>query len=53
MPTLFAKEWIKQFSPSSDMAAAVGFALGLELCAMVRYDLDDIHSLWQAPHIPE
>jgi len=31
---------------------AVCLCLGLERCALIRYDLDDIRKLWQPPYVP-
>jgi phenylalanyl-tRNA synthetase alpha subunit len=30
---------------------SVHFAFGLERCAMVKYDLDDMRKLWQPPYV--
>ena len=32
---------------------AISFAFGLERCAQIRYDLDDVRKLWQPPYVPK
>jgi phenylalanyl-tRNA synthetase alpha subunit len=47
-----ADEWATKAGLDPKRFAIIGFAFGLERCAMVSHDLDDIRALWQPPFVP-
>lgn len=49
---MVADEWMAKAGLDPDRYGAISFAFGLERCAQVRYDLDDVRKLWQPPYVP-
>ena len=47
-----ADDWLQKARLDPKRFGVISFAFGLERCAQVRYDLDDIRKLWQPPYVP-
>ncbi|MEN6357983.1 MAG: sigma-70 family RNA polymerase sigma factor [Armatimonadota bacterium] len=46
-------EWLIKAGLDPSRFGVVSFAFGLERCAQVKLDLDDIRKLWHPPYVPE
>jgi len=47
------EEWLLKAGLDHLRFGVIGFAFGLERCAQVKHDLDDIRLLWRPPYVPE
>jgi len=50
---MVAHEWVAKGGLDPKRCGMLSFAFGLERCAQVRHDLDDIRTLWQPPYVPD
>ncbi|MCX6343505.1 MAG: sigma-70 family RNA polymerase sigma factor [Armatimonadetes bacterium] len=46
-------EWVTKAGLNPKKYTAMGFAFGLERCAMVALDIDDIRTFWKPPYVPD
>lgn len=49
---LAREEWLVKAKLDPSQFGATGFAFGLERCAQINLDLDDIRKLWRPPYVP-
>ena len=47
------KGWLSRMGLDPAHDGAISLCFGLDRCAQVRYDLDDIRKLWQPPYVPK
>lgn len=47
------KEWLVKAGLDPLRFGAISFAFGLERCAQVKHEIDDIRALWQPPYVGE
>lgn len=45
-------DWLTKAGLDPGSHGAIGFAFGLERCALIRGDVDDVRKLWQPPYVP-
>jgi len=50
---LHPRELVARAGLDPDQFGAVCLAFGLDRCAQIRYEIDDIRKLWQPPYVPQ
>ena len=49
---MLKEEMLCEFGYDPTVVSGGHFGIGLDLAAMIKYDLNDIRKLWQPPYVP-